>query len=107
MVEGERGEEAVKMDRDFLRAGSVNDGEEVGLGCEWKGGEQDESRCVRGSAGQLMDKGGIDDDVGAVSGSKGSAGGGRVGRGGKSSNESSGSGQRDRPSDRAAGVSSD
>ena len=40
MVEGERGEEAVKMDRDFLRAGSVNDGEEVGLGCDGKEGER-------------------------------------------------------------------
>ena len=43
MVEGESGEDAVKMERDFLRAGSENDGEEVGLGCEGKGGEQDGS----------------------------------------------------------------
>ena len=39
MVEGERGEEAVKMERDLLRAGSEKDGEEVGLGFDGKGGE--------------------------------------------------------------------
>ena len=30
-VEVDRGVEAVKMERDFLRAGSENEGEEVGL----------------------------------------------------------------------------
>ena len=33
MVEGDRGVEAVKMYRVLLRAGSENDGEEVGLEC--------------------------------------------------------------------------
>ena len=42
-MEEESGDEAAKMERDFLRAGSENDGEEVGLGCEGKGGEQDRS----------------------------------------------------------------
>ena len=34
MVEGERGEDAVKIERDRLRAGAEKEGEEVGLGLE-------------------------------------------------------------------------
>ena len=46
MVEGERGEDAVKIERDLLRVGSEKEGKEVGLGLEGWGGEWEGSNVV-------------------------------------------------------------
>ena len=79
------------MESDLLRAGSENEGDEVGLGYDGMEGECGGSKGMCGSACEKYDGGGPGKEEEAGGGSGGSKGGGQTGSGGKSSSESSAS----------------